>query len=180
MPGVGFLATVCLRLSHTFWCGVFLVHPVHRNHLASFWISFRGNCFLGSCGFHAPVGGREFRSLLGYHLRPEFLKLVFSYILKGVKKWLCLATCNNSDCNGLNKQEVDFSHLLGSKNIGISELMYLLHCVVIILGYFYLSVPLSLVYGFHLYECTTKHSIHILGKKGRVEFKRGMNFPEKN
>lgn len=96
VPGVGFMATVCLSLSHPVWCEVFLVHPMYRSYLASFWISFKGSRFVASCGFHVPVEGGDFRNLLGHHLRPEFLKLVFSYILKGVKKWLCLATCNRT------------------------------------------------------------------------------------
>lgn len=133
VPGVGFMATVCLNLSHPFWCGVFLVHPMHRSHLAGFWISFRGNCFMDSCGFHAPVGGGEFRSLLGHHLRPEFLKLVFSYILKGVKKWLCLATCNRT-LTAMAWTNKRLTFLIYWE--GISELVCLLHHVVIILGYF--------------------------------------------
>lgn len=56
----------------------FLVHPTRRSHSASFWISFRGKCSMGSCGCHVSVGGGEFWSFLGHHLRPELPKLVFS------------------------------------------------------------------------------------------------------
>lgn len=39
VPGVGFTAgLLCLSLTHLLQCGVFLVHPMYRNHSASFWV----------------------------------------------------------------------------------------------------------------------------------------------
>ena len=43
MPGVGFMAAVCLSLSHLFWYGHFLCWLMYRSHSSSYWISLRGN-----------------------------------------------------------------------------------------------------------------------------------------
>lgn len=89
--------------------------------------------------------------------------------------FLCLATYNRTDYNGLNKQGVYFSYLSRCLDIGGPELVSLFLHVIITLGCFYWSAPPSLVCGFHLHECTAKHSICILGKKkGGVEFQRAM------
>lgn len=106
--------------------------------------------------------------------------------------FLCLATYNRTDYNGLNKQGVYFSYLSRCLDIGGPELVSRFLHVIITLGCFYWSAPPSFVCGFHLYECTAKHSVCILGKKkgsvcttkhsicilgkkkGKVEFKRDM------
>lgn len=57
--------------------GFFLFLLMCRNHSASFWVSFRGNCSICSCRFAVSVGRSEFRGLLCFHLGLEhkcFLK----------------------------------------------------------------------------------------------------------
>lgn len=42
MPGVKFMARLCLTLSYLFHCGyfLFLIHPVHRSHSVSGFLSW--------------------------------------------------------------------------------------------------------------------------------------------
>lgn len=39
MPGVGFMARLCVTLSYLFQCGYFLIHPVYRSHSVSEFLS---------------------------------------------------------------------------------------------------------------------------------------------
>ena len=54
-----------------FLCGFSLIHPMCRNHLASFWVFFRGNFSICSCRFGVFMGGGEFRIFLCCHLELE-------------------------------------------------------------------------------------------------------------
>lgn len=48
---VGFMVRLFLSLSYLFWCVFFLVCPMCKSHLGSFWISFRLNSSTGSYRF---------------------------------------------------------------------------------------------------------------------------------
>lgn len=52
---VGFMTRWFLSLSSPLQCGIFLIHCLCRSCSASFWISFRGNCFLCCCRFGVSV-----------------------------------------------------------------------------------------------------------------------------
>lgn len=49
VPEVCLMARVRLGLSYTFYVGFSLIHTICRSRLASFWISFGGNCSVCSC-----------------------------------------------------------------------------------------------------------------------------------
>ena len=60
VPGKGFMARMCLRLSYLFPCGYFHMCLTHSSLSASFWISFRGSCSVCSCTFGVSVGRGEY------------------------------------------------------------------------------------------------------------------------
>lgn len=81
--GEVFMVRVCLSLFYLFWCRCFLIHPMHRSHSASFWLSFRENCSVYSYAFSVCMGGRELRSLQSFHfgLLSLFLSKSLSFCL---------------------------------------------------------------------------------------------------
>lgn len=82
------------------------VDPMCRSCLASFWISFNGNCSMDSCTFGVPLGRREFRNLLCHHLC-SFLRIARLQV-----------HCRQREDNVLKRRECSESnHPLGSSSI---------------------------------------------------------------
>lgn len=77
VPGVGFMAAVCLSLSHLFWYGHFLCCLMCRSHSPGFWISLRGFYFRVLCMFSESVREQKFRSPLCHHLGQKPLRILF-------------------------------------------------------------------------------------------------------
>lgn len=73
VPGAGFMATVCLGLSHLFWYGYFICCLMCRSHSSGFWISLRGFYSM----FSESVREQKFRSprviiLVRSHFKSDF------------------------------------------------------------------------------------------------------------
>lgn len=77
MPGMGFMARMCLSLSFLYQGGCFFGHLMYKSHRAGFWVSLRGNRSMHSI-FSGSVAGEKFRILLSCYLRDVPLELYFS------------------------------------------------------------------------------------------------------
>ena len=83
VPGVGFMASLCLSFSYPFPCGFFLFTQcagVIRGN------SLREDPFICSCTFGVSVGGGVFSIFWGCHVGPELSQLVFFMCKRG---WRC-------------------------------------------------------------------------------------------
>lgn len=74
--GVGFMARVCLSLSHSLRCEYFFICQICGSHSVCAWISFRGNCSIYSHIFVMSIGEMELRRLLNYYLGQLLISVI--------------------------------------------------------------------------------------------------------
>lgn len=77
--GMGFMVRLCIGIYYLFQGGYFLIHLIHRNHSATFWMFFRGHCSMFHCSIQCVCSRKE---VPASPVSPSWSVLLSAYTVK--------------------------------------------------------------------------------------------------